>query len=133
MFINSAYSFYWDVTKDWDFTLLSGPRGSLEHPYGLRRHRCFSDDRLYYLAILVDLVIRFAWLAKFVPSLAWLTDGECGVFVLISAEVARRWMWVFFRVEAEWGEFFLTFHDPLSLECGGTVVSAGANQTEFQQ
>lgn len=92
------------MTKDWDFTILSGPRNNPEYPFGLRRHRCFPNDRLYYYAILIDLVIRFSWLSKFIPLLTWLTDRECGIFVLVSFEVARRWMWIFFRVEAEWGE-----------------------------
>lgn len=104
-FINSAYSFYWDVVKDWDLTLLSGSRRGADYPYGLRRHRCFSSDRLYYFAIIIDLVFRYSWLSKLVPGLVWLTERESGLFVLVFLEVARRWMWVFFRAEAEWGEF----------------------------
>lgn len=107
--INSAYSFWWDVTKDWDFTFLTGSRDNPEYPYGLRRHRYFSSDRLYYSVILIDLVLRFSWVSKFVPGLLWLTERESGLFVLMFLEVARRWMWVFFRVEAEWGEFFQYF------------------------
>lgn len=95
------YSFYWDVTKDWDLTLLTSSRTDPEHPYGLRRHRCFSD-RQYYVAILVDLGIRFAWLSRFVPGFLWLTETEGGIFTLMFLEVARRWMWIFLRVEAEW-------------------------------
>ena len=29
-------------------------------------------------------------------------DIEGGIFLLEILEVGRRWMWVFFRVEAEW-------------------------------
>ncbi|PLB54246.1 putative small molecule transporter [Aspergillus steynii IBT 23096] len=100
-FVNSAYSFYWDVTKDWDLTLLTPSRLDPEHPYGLRRHRYFAD-RQYYAAILVDLGIRFAWLSRFVPGFLWLTETEGGLFTLMFLEVARRWMWIFLRVEAEW-------------------------------
>ncbi|KAL4893356.1 EXS family-domain-containing protein [Aspergillus ambiguus] len=99
-FINSSYSFYWDVTKDWDLTFFSSARRSADHPYGLRRRRFFSD-RQYYLAVLVDLLLRFSWASRFVPGFLWLTETEFGLFMLMSAEVARRWMWVFFRVEAE--------------------------------
>ena len=111
-FINSTYSFYWDVCKDWDLTLLTTSPSSPEYPFGLRRHRYFSSDQLYYIAIVIDLVIRFSWLSKFVPGLLWLTERECGLFVLVSLEVARRWMWVFFRTEAEWGEFFFILFVP---------------------
>lgn len=99
-FINSAYSFYWDVTKDWDLTLLTSSRRDAHYPYGLRRHRHFSD-RQYYLAILVDLVLRFTWLSRFMPGFVWLCDTEVGVWLLMFLEVARRWMWIFFRVETE--------------------------------
>ncbi|OJJ36851.1 hypothetical protein ASPWEDRAFT_431757 [Aspergillus wentii DTO 134E9] len=100
--INSTYTFYWDLTKDWDLTFFTSSRGDKDHPYGLRRIRYFSSDRIYYVAVLVDLVLRFSWLSKFVPSLVWLTERESGIFILMSLEVARRWMWIFFRVETEW-------------------------------
>lgn len=95
------------MCKDWDLTFFTANPSSPEYPFGLRRHRYFSSDQTYYLAILIDFMIRFSWLSKSVPGLLWLTERECGLFVLVSLEVARRWMWVFFRTEAEWGEFFL--------------------------
>lgn len=106
------------MCKDWDLTLLTTSPSSREYPFGLRRHRYFPSDQLYYIAILIDLVLRFSWLSKFVPGLLWLTERECGLFVLVSLEVARRWMWVFFRTEAEWGEFFFTI---LTLFIFGTL------------
>ncbi|KAE8152557.1 EXS family-domain-containing protein [Aspergillus avenaceus] len=98
--INSGYSFYWDVTKDWDLTLLTSARRDAHYPYGLRRHRHFAD-RQYYLAVLVDFVIRFSWMSRLFPGLAWLCETEFGIWLLMSFEVARRWMWIFLRVEAE--------------------------------
>ncbi|KAJ5204203.1 uncharacterized protein N7498_005082 [Penicillium cinerascens] len=100
--INSAYSFWWDVVKDWDLTLFSPERSDRDHPYGLRRHRYFHSDRLYHYVIIMDLVLRFSWLWRVLPGLAWLPETECGLFILMFLEVARRWMWVFFRAEAEW-------------------------------
>lgn len=112
LFINSAYSFYWDVTKDWDLTLLTASRSSPEHPYGLRPHRHFPSDRIYYAAIAIDLLLRFSWLWPLSKHLKWLKYHEFGIFIMVLLEVARRWMWIFFRVEAEWGEFpFLHAHD----------------------
>lgn len=103
-FINSAYCFYWDVVKDWDLTLLTSHRMHRDHPYGLRRHRLFSD-RLYRCVIAADLVLRFSWLWRVIPGFAWLPETESGIFLLMFLEVARRWMWVFFRTEAEWSKF----------------------------
>ncbi|KAJ5180505.1 hypothetical protein N7492_003715 [Penicillium capsulatum] len=101
-FINSSYSFYWDVAKDWDFTLFSPERLDRDHPYGLRRHRYFASDRSYHYVIIADLVLRFSWLWRVLPGFAWIPDTESGVFMLMMLEVVRRWMWVFFRIEAEW-------------------------------
>lgn len=101
--INSGFAFYWDVSQDWDLTLFSPSRGNPEHPYGLRRHRYFTD-RQYYWAIAIDFVIRFSWFSNFLPWFRWLNELESGIFLLMALEVARRWMWVFLRTEAEWGK-----------------------------
>ncbi|KAJ5554274.1 hypothetical protein N7513_004233 [Penicillium frequentans] len=99
--INSGYSFWWDVVKDWDFTLFSPERRDSRYPFGLRRHRYFTSDRLYHYVIIADFVLRFSWLLRILPGLAWLPETESGLFLLMIGEVARRWMWVFFRIEAE--------------------------------
>ncbi|KAJ5092091.1 hypothetical protein NUU61_006961 [Penicillium alfredii] len=101
-FVNSAYTFWWDVVKDWDLTLFSPDRISKDYPYGLRRHRCFSSYRVYHYAIAVDLALRFTWLWRMFPGLGWLPETESGLFTLMMLEIFRRWMWVFFRIEAEW-------------------------------
>ncbi|KKK17575.1 hypothetical protein P175DRAFT_0288489 [Aspergillus ochraceoroseus IBT 24754] len=100
-FLNSSYSLYWDITKDWDLTLFTESRNDNEYPFGLRRNRCFTD-RQYYLAISIDFALRFSWASRFVPGLTWLTDSEVGLFILMFLEVGRRWMWTFLRVETEW-------------------------------
>ncbi|CEN61645.1 hypothetical protein ASPCAL08297 [Aspergillus calidoustus] len=100
-FINSSYSFYWDITKDWDLTLFTESRNDNEYPFGLRRYRYFTDQQ-YYTAMAVDFAVRFAWMSRFVPGFVWLTETEVGLFFLMLFEVGRRWMWVFIRSEAEW-------------------------------
>lgn len=113
VFTNSFYSFYWDVTKDWDLSLLSltsagrtGPRDPATRqplqPYGLRRSRYFHSPSLYYTVISVDLILRCTWSFKLSPHLHHLNDMEGGIFVLELAEVFRRWVWIFLRVETEW-------------------------------
>ena len=123
-FVNSSYSFYWDVTKDWDLTLLTSSRRDAHHPYGLRRHRHFAD-RQYYLAILVDLAIRFSWLSRFMPGFVWLCETEVGIWLLMFLEVARRWMWIFLRVETESGE--LHFAHVRTLGMDANLVSIVRN------
>ncbi|KIX09545.1 uncharacterized protein Z518_00625 [Rhinocladiella mackenziei CBS 650.93] len=104
VFLNSFYSFYWDVAKDWDLSLFSSSkeRNDPEYPYGLRRHRYFQAKEMYYTAIFIDLLLRCTWSFKLSPHLDHFNDLEGGIFFMELLEVVRRWMWVFFRVETEW-------------------------------
>ncbi|KAL2756282.1 hypothetical protein ACRALDRAFT_1081798 [Sodiomyces alcalophilus JCM 7366] len=105
--LNSLYSFYWDVAKDWDLTLFSPaarrrhntPRD--HHPYGLRSRLVFRQPILYYAVIALDLVLRCTWATKLSVRLAPLHDSEGFLFLLQLLEVFRRWVWIFFRVETE--------------------------------
>ncbi|KAL8764006.1 MAG: hypothetical protein Q9184_000294 [Pyrenodesmia sp. 2 TL-2023] len=140
VFLNSFYSFYWDIAKDWDLTLFSPhssqhayayaplsspsspsltsnslssnplspsfPSQSHHHqhpyPYGLRPRTHFHTPQIYYTAIVIDLLLRCTWSLKLSPHLDHWNDLEGSIFVMEVAEVVRRWVWVFFRVEAEW-------------------------------
>lgn len=132
VFVNSFYSFYWDVAKDWDLhlfssgplrnppplhfhsnsssnsSLLSQPNGDGPHkpkpayPYGLRRNRYFHSSLIYYLVIVMDLLLRCTWSFKLSPHLDHFNDLEGGIWVMELLEIFRRWVWVFFRVETEW-------------------------------
>ena len=106
VFLNSFYSFYWDVSKDWDLSLFSSSskRKDPEHPYGLRKHRFFPSDKMYYAAIVVDFLLRCTWSFKLSPHLDHFNDLEGGIFTMEILEVARRWVWIFLRAETEWGE-----------------------------
>lgn len=106
VFVNSFYSFYWDVAKDWDLTLFSSSRerNDPEHPFGLRRNRYFHVHEIYYSVIVVDLMLRCTWSFKLSPHLDHFNDLEGSIFLMELLEVFRRWLWMFFRVETEWGE-----------------------------
>ncbi|RDL40086.1 uncharacterized protein BP5553_00065 [Venustampulla echinocandica] len=102
--INSFYSFYWDVAKDWDLTLFSPAheRNCPSHPFGLRPRLYFPHPNIYYIAIVTDLLLRCTWSLKLSSSLDHFADIESGIFFLGLLEVVRRWIWIFFRVETEW-------------------------------
>ncbi|MCJ1366669.1 protein-ER retention protein [Acarospora aff. strigata] len=104
VFLNSFYSFYWDVAKDWDLSLFSSSqeRNNPEHQWGLRRHTHFHAKEMYYGAIVIDLMLRCTWSFKLSPHLDHFNDLEGGIFIMELLEVFRRWMWIFFRVETEW-------------------------------
>ena len=76
------------------------------YPRGLRAERLFSETTVYYLAIVVDLVLRFTWSLKLSSKLHTISEIESGVFMMEVLELLRRWMWVFFRME--WCVFFLS-------------------------
>lgn len=103
--INSLYSFYWDVAKDWDLTLFSArdERAAPDRAYGLRRHLMIgSGPATYYVVIALDLVLRSTYVMKLSPGLDRISDFEGAIFLMEVLEVFRRWMWIFFRVETEW-------------------------------
>ncbi|KAG9257843.1 EXS family-domain-containing protein [Emericellopsis atlantica] len=102
--INSLYSFYWDVAKDWDLTLFAEKRerAAAHHPWGLRERLMFRPVNLYYVVIGLDLMLRCTWSMKLSPHLDKFSDFESGIFLIEFLEVFRRWVWIFFRTEAEW-------------------------------
>ncbi|KAF9502952.1 hypothetical protein BS47DRAFT_1356564, partial [Hydnum rufescens UP504] len=72
-----------------------------KHPFGLRRRLLFRPYLVYYAALLLNLVLRFTWSLKLSSHLHGVAELESGVFIIEGAELLRRWMWVFFRVEWE--------------------------------
>jgi hypothetical protein len=123
VFTNSLYSFYWDVSKDWDLTLVSSKaeRNGPDQGWGLRRQRLFYPDGLYYAAIVVDLLLRCSWSIKLSPHLYQYGDLEGGIFLIEMLEILRRWMWAFLRVETEW----VRQRDVMSLDSLPLVDTAG--------
>lgn len=94
--INSGYSLFWDITKDWGLSL-NLPDGRLRKDADLHFNKA-----LYQMAIVVDVMLRFAFLLKLSSTYSYLTEVEGGMFVFTFLELFRRWIWVFFRVENEW-------------------------------
>ena len=42
------------------------------------------------------------WSIKLSPHLHHVNELEGGIFFMETIEVVRRWIWIFFRFEAEW-------------------------------
>jgi hypothetical protein len=114
--VNSLYSYWWDVTNDWGLEALAPrkppppalPRAlvlpaahdkATAYPWGLRRVLLLPLP-VYPLLVFLDLVLRLTWSAKLSPHLHT-RAGSLGVLWLEGAELARRWAWVFVRVEWE--------------------------------
>jgi len=69
--------------------------------FGLRSPLLFRDSIVYYIAVLLNFVLRFTWSLKLSSHLHTVAELESGVFLMEALELIRRWMWVFFRVEWE--------------------------------
>jgi hypothetical protein len=67
----------------------------------LRPQLLLPDPLIYYLAVVIDLLLRFTWSLKLSSHLHVIHELEQGTFLLEALEVLRRWMWVFIRVEWE--------------------------------
>ena len=44
------------------------------------------------------------WSIKLSPHLHHVNELEGGIFFMETLEVVRRWIWIFFRFEAEWSK-----------------------------
>ena len=105
--MSSAYSWVWDVTVDWGLVVC---RRSRKHEGGCaplsRPTRMYPRSSWYRFAAAFDVFGRFVWLATLVPPTAFgssihefLPDYLTPVLAL--AELARRCVWGFFRLENE--------------------------------
>jgi hypothetical protein len=72
------------------------------HPYGLRT-RLLYPLPVYPLALFINLVLRLTWSIKLSSHLHAKAQGEGSllIFWVEVAELMRRWVWVFIRVEWE--------------------------------
>lgn len=76
------------------------PRPTKPYPFGLRSTLLFPLA-IYPFAILVDLILRLTWSVKLSSHLHAYLDEDRAIFLIEFAEVFRRWLWVFLRVEWE--------------------------------
>lgn len=93
--INSIYTTVWDIAMDWS---LGNPYA--KHPL-LRENLGFKKlPWAYYFAIVIDPLIRCDWFFYFVFANR-IQHSALLSFCLALAEVFRRFIWCFFRMENE--------------------------------
>ena len=69
-------------------------------PFGLRSTLLYPLP-FYPLIIFLNLILRLTWSVKLSSHLHSQSEGSVVIFWLEMAEMVRRWMWVFVRVEWE--------------------------------
>ncbi|KAJ0977568.1 hypothetical protein J5N97_013042 [Dioscorea zingiberensis] len=109
--INSFYSFYWDVTRDWDLSVLS--RMFKFKTHHLLTTMFYGRRWVFYWVIASNLILRCTWTYKLS---AHLRHNYLTVFTISALEILRRFQWIFFRVENEWNKMTLKPSLELSTE-----------------
>ncbi|KAI4341037.1 hypothetical protein MLD38_025811 [Melastoma candidum] len=97
--VNSLYSYYWDVTRDWDLSCFTrifkfskpSPLSSL----------LYGKKWVYLWVLGSNLILRCTWTYKLS---AHLRHNYLTVFTIAALEIFRRFQWAFFRVENEWNK-----------------------------
>eukprot|EP00731_Ephydatia_muelleri_P034179 Em0049g26a len=96
--INILYSHTWDVVMDWEAVRFNSNR--VPH---IRRQRLYKAMLFYYFAIGSNLFFRMATALKTTLAVLRHTGHGDTIFtLLVFAELARRFMWNFLRVELQW-------------------------------
>lgn len=94
VFVNSVYSFYWDIFIDWRL----GLGKNIKHPF-LRERLVFESPPIYYGAIFMDFLLRFTWSLKLSSHIYFRLEKS--VFFFEVLEIIRRTIWIFFKAENE--------------------------------
>uniref|UniRef100_A0A0X3NI83 Xenotropic and polytropic retrovirus receptor 1 homolog n=1 Tax=Schistocephalus solidus TaxID=70667 RepID=A0A0X3NI83_SCHSO len=94
--ISSTCTYSWDVIMDWGLLDCKAK----DNP-GLRDELVYRFRAYYYCAILEDLIIRFAWAVNLGFKYSYVVEVEIVKTVVYFAEVSRRVIWNFFRLENE--------------------------------
>ncbi|XP_010470863.1 PREDICTED: phosphate transporter PHO1 homolog 1-like [Camelina sativa] len=93
--VATVYQLYWDFVKDW---------GLLQHnsnnPW-LRNQLMLRQKSIYYFSMVLNLVLRLAWLQTVLHSSFEHVDYRVTGLFLASLEVIRRGQWNFYRLENE--------------------------------
>lgn len=92
--INAIYSSIWDIFMDW--SLMQANSKNLF----LRDDLIFKNSWFYYVAIIFDVIMRFQWIfyAFFARQIQ---QSAVTSFCIALAEILRRFVWIFFRMENE--------------------------------
>lgn len=115
--IATLYQFTWDLTMDWGIVVwASSPEASNSLKFcglAIREKRAFPALWMYLLSIIGNLFLRFAWtLTLLSPDLSQRSQSVSSILfyhlgpIIAAAEVMRRMVWGFFRLEYEQLEVF---------------------------
>lgn len=91
---NSVYSSIWDIVMDWSLFQFDSKH------FLLRDEITFKYPSAYYLAMVTDVILRFQWIF-YVLFPTQIQQSAITSFCIAIAEILRRFVWIFFRMENE--------------------------------
>ena len=92
--MNSVYSSIWDIVMDWSLFQFDSRH------FLLRDEITFKYPSAYYTAMIVDVILRFQWIF-YVLFPTQIQQSAITSFCIAIAEILRRFVWIFFRMENE--------------------------------
>ena len=92
--VRALYTFVWDVNRDWGLWRTLKKRHFL-----LREDLVYERPWIYHCAIVVDFILRFSQTLKISLGVYLHVSSDLLFTTLAVAEVFRRFIWNFFRVE----------------------------------
>ncbi|KAJ4956106.1 hypothetical protein NE237_012889 [Protea cynaroides] len=93
--IATVYQLYWDFVKDW------GVLNSKSKNPWLRDELILKNKSIYYVSIVINLVLRLAWVETVMHFSLGSVEYRLLDFSLASLEIIRRGHWNFYRLENE--------------------------------
>ncbi|OWM79834.1 hypothetical protein CDL15_Pgr023246 [Punica granatum] len=97
--LNSLYSFYWDITRDWDLSCFT--RIFKFTKPSIASYLLYGRRWVFLWVIGSNLILRCTWTYKLS---AHLRHNYLTLFTITALEIFRRFQWAFFRVENEWNK-----------------------------
>ncbi|XP_010258281.1 PREDICTED: phosphate transporter PHO1 homolog 3-like [Nelumbo nucifera] len=93
--VSAIVSTYWDLVFDWGLL-----QRRSKNPW-LRDKLLISRQGVYFGAMILNVLLRFAWLQTVLPLKVPFLHREALVAIFASLEIIRRGIWNFFRLENE--------------------------------
>ncbi|KAI3907593.1 hypothetical protein MKW98_016237 [Papaver atlanticum] len=93
--IAAIMSTYWDIVKDWGLL-----QRHSKNPW-LRDKLLISHTSVYFIAMVLDVILRLAWLQSVVNFHVTFLHRTALTTIVACLEIIRRGMWNFFRLENE--------------------------------
>ncbi|KAL8533762.1 hypothetical protein ACS0TY_009961 [Phlomoides rotata] len=86
---------YWDIVVDWGLL-----QRRSKNPF-LRDKLLVSNKNVYFVAMVLDIILRFAWLQLILMLDVHSLQGKTISTIFSCLEILRRGLWNFFRLENE--------------------------------